>query len=84
MLVEERTEELELGALVESVALYEVDTLWVELLEPVAAPDAAARTLNAAVPMALEELVLVVYNDDVEDCELVSFPLVDCEDRLVD
>jgi len=77
LLVEERTEELELGALVDNVALYEADTLWVELLEPVAAPDAAARTLDAAVPMALEELVLVVYNDDVEDWELVSCPLVD-------
>jgi len=84
LLVEERIEELELGALVESVALYEVDTLWVELLEPVAAPDAAARTFDAAVPMALEELVLVVYSEDVEDWALVSFPLVDCEDRLVD
>ena len=49
-----------------------------------AGTDAAARTLDPAVPMGLEELALVVDSEDVEDWALVNCPLVDCEDKLVD
>ena len=53
--------------------------------ELVAAPDAAARTLDPAVPRELlEELPDDKLVEDVEDCALVDCPLADCEVKLAD
>jgi len=97
LLVEERLvdvgswlplEEVEPGSELAEVErlLWDVLVTSIEEEDPLfAAPDAAARTLDPAVPRELlEELPDDKLVEDVEDCALVDCPLVDCEVKLAD